>query len=284
MADIPADFGVDRLFAVDPENTSLATMIGDLSVLFLQNLLVQRQNAGDDAERAILDAQINGVRQVLDNSNACQTREQSIRNPKTVTLVSDLPFGVNDNIANVRIENIPIFTGSKTDSVNVLQWISRILNLAESMKLTFNATVNLLILSSNQGATNFILEMKQENKSLHEIVQNLEMRYLPNLEIEEECFSLERENNENIYQFFDRLKLVAKIECKDEPDDVLRVKSVENLVIENIHRVLTPSVRIALEERKMNRSLFGLPSFTSRELVSECYFLEKKFELKNSLF
>jgi len=251
--------------------------------LLLQNLHLQLQGA-NDAKRAILEAQINCVRQVLENSDACQTREASIRNPRTVTLVPNLPFGDNDNIVNVRIENIPIFTGSKTDSVNVLQWVSRILNLAESMKLTFYATVNLLILSSSQGASNFILEMKQENKSLHEIVQNLEMRYLPNLEIEDECISLERKRDENIYQFFDRLKLVAKIECKDEPDDVLRTTSVENLIIENIHRVLTPSVKTALEERKMNRSLFGLPSLTSRELVSECYFLEKKLELKNNPF
>ena len=275
----PEAFGGGRVFADDPTDVGLPTTIGDLSALFLQNLHFQRLAAADDAGRAVIDAQAEQVQRVLDACDASQARELSIREPLTVTRVPSEPYGANESIANVRMKNVPIFTGDETDSVNVLEWISRILNLAESMKLTFNATVNLLIQSSGKRATNFIDEMKQEHKSLHEIIQNLEMRYLPDLD---ECSSLVRKKDENIFLFFDRLRLTAKIECKNEGDDVLRNESVENIIIENIHRVLSSSVKNALEERKMNRSLFGLPSFTSRELISEVYFLEKKFELKKA--
>jgi hypothetical protein len=282
MANPPPDFGENRVLFDDSTNQGLPTIIGDLSALFLQNLHSQRLAAADDAGRAVIDAQAEQVRRVLSACDACEARESSIRQPLTVSRVPSEPYGANESIANVRMKNVPLFTGDETDSVNVLEWISRILNLAETMKLTFKATVNLLIQCSSKRATNFIDELRQENRTLQEIIQNLEMRYLPD-DIPDECSSLVRERNENIFIFFDRLRLTAKIECKNEPDDVLRNESVENLMIENIHRILTPSVKNALEERKMNRSLFGLPSFTSRELISEVYFLEKKFKLKNSL-
>ena len=276
MADPPPNFGENRVFFDGSTNQGLPTVIGDLSALFLQNLHSQRLAAADDVSRTVIDMQAEQVRQVLEACDASQARELSIRQPLTVTRVPSEPYGANESIANVRMKNLPMFTGDETDSVNVLEWISRILNLAESMKLTFKATVNLLIQCSSKKATNFIDEMKQDNNSLQQIIQNLEMRYLPDLDIPNECSSLIREKDENIFLFFDRLRLTAKIECKDEQDDVLRNESVENLIIENIHRVLSSSVKNALEERKMNRSLFGLPSFTSRELISEVYFLEKK--------
>jgi hypothetical protein len=270
----PAAFGGDRVFCNDPQSAGLPTAMGDLAALFLQNLYLQRE-AADDAAKPVIDAQAEKVRQVLEASNASQTRETNIREPRSVTRVPSEPYGVNENIANVRMKDVPILTGDKTDSVNIIEWISRILNLAESMKLTFDATVNLLIQSSSKKAANFINELKQEQKTLQQIIQNLEIRYLPNLDIEDECSSLIRKRNESIFEFYDRLRLTARIECKDEPDEALRKASVEDLLIENIHRVLNPSVKNALEERKMNRSLFGLPPLTSRELVSECYFLEK---------
>ena len=278
----PAAFGGDRVFADNPDTVGLPTAIGDLTALFLQNLHVQRQGAENDAARDVIDAQAEQARHILAASNACQVRETNIREFQPVTQVPAIPFGTKTNVANMRINNIPIFTGDKTDSVNVIQWISRILNLAESMKLTFDATVNLLIQCSSKKAANFINELKQERKTLLEIIQNLEVRYLPNLNIKDECSSLVRERNENIFEFYDRLRLMARIECKEEPDETLRKISVEDIILENIHRVINPLVKNALEERKMNRSLFGLPPLTSRELVSECYFLEKKLELKNS--
>ena len=278
-APIPNNFGGDRQFIADPEDAGLLTAIGDLTALLLRNLHLQREGA-DAATTARSNADPEIARRVLDTSIACQARESSVREPLSVTRVPDEPYGDNENIAYVRMSNIPIFTGEKTDSVNIVEWISRILNLAESMKLTFNATVNLLILSSDEGAVNFINEMKQEHKSLQEIIQYLEMRYLPNLDIKNECSSLIRKRNENIFEFYDRLRLTARVECKDEPDDALRKVSVENLITENIHRVLTPLVKNSLEERKMNRSLFGLPPLNSRELVAECYFLEKSLSLR----
>ena len=91
----PAAFGGARVLAGDPDNVGLPTAIGDLSALFLRNLHFQRETAADDAQRALIDAQAAGVRQVLAASNASQARETNIRELQPVTRVPAVQFGLS---------------------------------------------------------------------------------------------------------------------------------------------------------------------------------------------
>jgi hypothetical protein len=288
MAAPPPAFGGDRVFADDPQNVGLPTAIGDLSALFLQNLHFQRQAAETDAERAVIDAQAEQVRLVLAASNASQTRETNIRELQPVTRVPAVQFGNEENVANIRMNNIPVFTGGSGDTIDVMSWISRIFNLAESKRLTFNATINLLIQGSSKGAASYIDEMKQEGKTLHQVVQQLEMRYGSLTTVEDariKCNNMIRKPDEHLSDFIDRLRLMAKMACRQEPTEPLRRRAIDILVEGNIRRVLPSSVRNALEERIMNRSLMGLPALTARDIEKECLDLEakrkeRKLELK----
>ena len=177
------------------------------------------------------------------------------------------------------MNNIPVFTGGSSDTIDVMSWISRIFNLAESKQLTFAATVNLLIQGSSKGAANYIDEMKQEGKTLHQIVQQLEMRYGSLTTVEDariKCNNMSRKPDEHLSDFIDRLRLMAKMACRQEPNEGLRRQAMDILVEGNIRRVLPSSVRISLEERAMNRSLMGLPALSAREVEKECLDLEAK--------
>ena len=279
MADPPAAFGGARVLAGDPDNVGLPTAIGDLSALFLRNLHFQRENAENDAERALIDAQADGVRQVLAASNASQARETNIRELQPVTRVPAVQFGAEENVANIRMNNIPVFTGGASDTIDVMSWISRIFNLAESKHITFPATINLLIQGSSKGAANYIDEMKQEGKTLHQIIQQLEMRYGSLTTVEDariKCNNMVRKPDEHLSDFIDRLRLMAKMACRQEPTEALRRRALDILVEGNIRRVLPSSVRAALEERIMNRSLMGLPALSARDIEKECLELELK--------
>ena len=284
----PAAFGGDRVLADDPNNVGLPTAMGDLTALFLQNLHVQREAADGDAARAIIDAQADGVRRVLAASNASQARENHVRELQPVTRVPAVEYGNEENVANIRMNNIPVFTGGSSDTIDVMSWISRIFNLAESKQLTYRATINLLIQGSGKGAASYIDEMKQEGKTLHQVIQQLEMRYGSLTTVEDariKCNNMVRKQDEHLSDFIDRLRLMAKMACRQEPTEALRRRAIDILVEGNIRRVLPSSVRAALEERIMNRSLMGLPALTARDIEKECLDLEakrkeRKLELK----
>jgi hypothetical protein len=288
MAAPPPAFGGDRVFADDPQNIGVPTLLGDFTALFLQSLHRQRGEAADDDARAVIDAEANRARVLLAASNASQARESAIRELQPVTRVPVNPYGAEENVANIRMNNIPTFTGGSADTIDVMAWISRIFNLAESKQLTFNATVNLLIQGSSKGAANYIDEMKQEGKTLHQIVQQLEMRYGSLTTVEDariKCNNMIRKPDEHLSDFIDRLRLMAKMACRQEPNENLRRRAMDILVEGNIRRVLPSSVRAALEERIMNRSLMGLPALSARGIEKECLELEtkrkeRKLELK----
>jgi len=69
---------------------------------------------------------------------------------------------------------------------------------------------------------------------------------------------------------------MARMACRLERDDGARRVAIDNLVEGNIRRVLPTSVRIALEERVINRSRMGLPAFSAREIEKECLDLERR--------
>ncbi len=144
-----------------------------------------------------------------------------------------------------------------------------------------------MVQGSGKGAANYIDEMKQEGKTLHQVIQQLEMRYGSLTTVEDariKCNNMVRGSDEHLSDFIDRLRLMAKMACRNEPDDGLRRRAVDILVEGNIRRVLPSSVRLALEERIMNRSLMGLPALSARDVEKEALDLEqKRNERKNEL-
>ena len=278
MANPPPNMGGARQFIADPETTCLSTMVGDMAALNLQ-LIHALGNAVPDAGRAVVANIAAQTRQILAASEISQAREQATRELRPITRVPAAAWGAGANIANIRMHNVPTFSGSGQDALDVVRWVSRIFTLAEANQLNFPSTINLLIQGSGGGAADYIEQMRDEGKTLSQIVQQLEMRYGDLCTPEEarvKTNNMVRKEDEGLPEFIDRLRSAARMACRMENDDNARRQGIDILVEGNIRRVLPASVRNALEERVINRSRMGLPAFTAREIEKECLDLERR--------
>ena len=277
---VPDDFGGNRQFLDDPENTGLSTVVGDMAALSLQ--LIHALGASvPDAGKPIVARIAAQQRQLLAASNASQAREQATRELRPITRIPARDYGNVANTADVKLYNVPTFTGTSSDTLDVVRWLSRVLTIAQGKALTFNATINLLIQGSTGSAADYIEQMREEGKSLAQVIQQLEMRYGDLCTPEEarvKCNNMPRKDKETLSEFIDRLRLMARMACRAEMDDADRRRAIDILVEGNIRRVLPSSVRNALEERVINRSRMGLPAFTAREIEKECLDLERRRE------
>ena len=169
MADPPDNMGGIRQFLADPEATGLSTAVGDMAALQLQ--LIHALNAVIPAgARNLCDDIAAHARQILAASDVNKQREQSTRELTPITRVPVAPYGANANIAAIRMNNIPIFTGKSTDTLSVTSWLGRILSTARVNNLSFNATINLLIQGSADNASEIIDQMREEDKTLAQII------------------------------------------------------------------------------------------------------------------
>ena len=270
--------GADHAFVEDIENASFSTMMADMATLNLQ-ILHAMGNGIPEGNRAFA-AEIGARSQrILDASKVSQSREASTRELRPLTKVPAVPWGNQDQIHNIKLHNVPSFTGSSTDTLDVVRWLSRILTLAKANRLTFDAASNLLVLGSSGGAADYIEQMRDEGNDIFRIVQLLEMRYGDLCTPEEarvRTNNMARKEKEGLSEFIDRLRAMARIACRLIDDEPARKKDMEFLVESNIRRALPTSVRNALQERVTTRSTMGLPAFTAREIEKECLDLEKR--------
>lgn len=274
----PDDFGGGREFLDDPDQASQAKVVGDLAALNLQLIHLMRRNVhADDA--GLVDGIAEQTRLLVAASDRSQIREQNTRELQPVTQVPAAAWGVNNNIANIRMHNIPAYSGNGNDELDVVRWISKVFNLAQAHGLTLNATINLMIQGSKGGASDYIEQMREEGRTLYQVVQQLEMRYGALCTPEEarvKTNNMLRKDKEGLPEFIDRLRTMAKMACRLERDNNRRRIAIDTLVEGNIRRVLPTSVRMALEERVINRSRMGLPEFTAREIEKEALELEQR--------
>ena len=280
-----AAFGGGHVFIDDPNDAGISTITRDMAAINLQLLHFVRATAHND-DHARIDEIADRVRQTLAASTASQARERATRELQPITRVPAAEYGVNVNVANIRMHNIPTFSGNGSDSLDVIRWLGRILALAQSNQLTFASTILLLIQGSTGGAADYIEQMREEGKTIHQIVQQMEMRYGDLCTPEEarvKCNNMPRKEKEGLPEFIDRLRSMARMACRLLDDDVARRRAIDVLVEGNIRRVLPASVRNALEERVINRSRMGLPAFSAREIEKECLDLERRREERRNV-
>lgn len=275
----PDNFGGNHAFMADPADAGPATVNRDLAALVLQMSHFVRATANGAGDQALIDGIAAQARVVLAASDNGQARERSTRELQPITRVPNDAYGANPNAANIRMQNIPIFSGSEKDTIDIVRWLGRALNLAGANQLTFEATITLLIQASSNGAADYIEQMQAEGRTLQQVVQQLEMRYGDLCTPEEarvKCNNMPRKDREGLPEFIDRLRRMARMACRLIQDNDDRLRAIDALVEANIRRVLPTSVRNALEERVINRSRMGLPAFTAREVEKECLELEKR--------
>ena len=269
----------DRQFIADPGNASGATQMGDMAAINLRILHLLNTVVEEGANKALIVQATARTQQILEASKISQARESATRELRPLTRLPVLPWGNTQNIANIRMHSVPSFTGTSSDTLDVVRWISRITNLAEANTLSFASAINLMIQGSSGDAADYIEQLKGEGKNLSQIVQLLEMRFGDLCTPEEarvKTNNMARLQDESLSKFIARLRAMANMACRMEDTDATRREAVELLIEGNIRRVLPTSVRNALGERVITRSSMGLPAFTAREIEKECLDLERR--------
>lgn len=261
-------------------NVGIAVAAGDTNALLLQ--LIHAFEAGGIVTagmRGVVNSVATGAQRAMEAADAAAKREMSSRVLRPLTRLPARAWGDSTNVAAIRLSNQYSFSGESGEPTEVNRWLSKILSLAASHTLSFAATVNLMHLAASGSAADFLERMRDEGKELSEVIQQLEMRYGDLCSAEEarvKCNTMPRKEKELLAAFLDRLRLMAKMACRLDADEALMRKNVDILVESNIRRVLPSSVRIALEERMVNRMRMGLPPFSVSEVEKECIELEKR--------
>ena len=270
--------------AADPSKADALTTIGDSAVSQLR-IIYTLEQAGiiPDAHKATLIQVRDDLRQTLRNAEGVKTRERDTRVQRPLTKVPAEDYGDRDDITNIRTQNLPQFDGESKDPAEVSRWLSKVLVIAQGYKLKLPVVVSLLAQASTGKACDYIEQLRDEGKSLREVIELLEMTYgclVPKEEARVKCSSMKREDGESLSSFLHRLRHMARIACRYEDDNTTRCEAIDELVEANVRRILPPSVKTALEERILARRRIGLTDFTSREIERECLELEKAREDK----
>jgi len=283
MAGIPGAYGGDRVLLADPVTAGTAVAVGDVAAIAQQLLHVLQPimvPAGLDAERIRLNDALNNARLALDQQ---RDRELSTRALMPMSR-QRAAWGATDNLANVRLNQLPQFDGESRDEREVTRWLNRMINASESHTLNEAATINLLIHCSKGPASDLVDRMRAEGKNYLDIARALELRF-GNLCTSDEavvkCNTMPRYHGEDLTTFLDRLRHVAEMAKRSVADPATRLAAVDTLVESNIRRVLPNSVREALEERILARTRMGQPPFTLAEIEKETLELERKREARH---
>ena len=283
MAAIPAEFGGGRVFLDDPDRAGSATALGDMAAVNLQLLHLLGNHIGDGF-RADRDRLAGAMRNALQAANAHKTRESSTRELQTMNAIPDGDYGATTNLGGIRINQLPQFSGATNDPREVVRWIARVLRTAEAHTLTLGATIHLMVQASTGSATDYIDGLREEGKDIGQIIRNLELRY-GELCMPEEALTkantLARGEKENISDFLDKVRYLAKMAKRGIANVAQRTAAIDDIVMANIRRALSKGVRRLLEERIRTRTMMGQPPFTAMEIEKECVELEqRKLETK----
>jgi len=252
---IPDGFGGGRELLADPDTAGTAAAVGDAVALQQQLLHVMQPilaAAGLDAERIRLNDHLNNVRLAADRQ---RDREQSTRALMPMSR-QRAGWGATDNLANVRLNQLPQFDGESKDQREITRWLNRMINASESHTLNEAATINLLIHCSKGAASDLVDRMRAEGKNYLDIARALELRFGSLCTVDEavvKCNTMPRYPGEDLTVFLDRLRHMAEMAKRSIADPGTRLAAVDTLVESNIRRVLPNSVREALEERILAR-------------------------------
>jgi len=224
---------------------------------------------------ALLDQVEENQKIVFKNTAAILGREKDTRVGIPLTSIPT-EWGAETDITRVKVYNQTPFDGLDPDPGTVSRWLSKMLLLGKT--LTKKSMVSFLIQHATGPAFEILLQLQTENKELEEVVEVLETQFgdlMTKDEALRECNKMERDHSKPLPVFIMKLRHMAKVACRYEPDLDKRGKMVDQIVVDNITRALKPSVQAALTERILTRQRNGNRDFLARELERECINLDK---------
>lgn len=279
MAAIPNNYGGNRDLLADPNTAGTGVALSDVATISLNFLhLVDPVMAAQPGWNAQRDRLAEGLRNVLTATDAFKTREGSTRVLQPMSRIPNA-WGLTANLAQVRTNQLPQFDGLSKDPREVVRWLNRMIQTAQSHTLDQNTTINLLIACSSGSAYDAIDRWKGENRQFDYIARSLELRFGDLCTPDEAVIkvnTMPRLADEPLALYLDRLRHMAAMAKRGIADDAERQAAIDSLVESNVRRALPTSVKESLENRILTRAQASLPPLSLAEIEKECIELERK--------
>lgn len=274
---IPDDWYGNRIFANRASRPSHSKLSADSAARNVQALYLQWLVADDDRRRTIEET-VEGLRYIVETSDAASERELSTRRMQPVSNYATTVFGHNDSVGNIRTNQIPTFKGYSKDPHEVVRWINKVLIVAAGQKLSQEGTKNLLATTSQGGVSEYIEEMKTKEDLLG-IITCLEMRYGELVDPETahiKCGELRFRGGDDPADFVDQLRAMARHATKEIRDPDLRAEEIGRIISINIVKNLTPDARLIYDGKVATRKSQGNAPYTHSEIETLCIQLLRK--------
>ena len=267
-----------RRLIENPELAGHVALERDFAIMFRELCHVMTLPDGDPrkgAMVAMIGAQADTALEAADNLERTATK---VRAPRSMTRVPAVPWGAMDNLERVRSQHIQKFTGDEGGSDEVYSWLQNCMTTAASYRLTFEAAILLLLQTSTGSAHAYITDMIDVGKSLHEIVQCLEIRNGELCSPDEARIRLQAYQppaGQSVKKTVDYLRKMARQAVINEENPVVRNAQKEILIRDNLLRTLPFSIKQTFEERLRQSQLLGGAPLTVSDIETDLMVLEK---------
>ena len=246
----------------------------------VRNLPDAQMNA---AERDLAMAQFTDFTRVATvlRHDAYQS-DQRVQNEAITPIVTRVKLdGTVNAMPDLRQYKMPDFTGVVGETTVCLNWLSRLMRMAEEENLTQAAARKLLERHSTGKASDLITEAIRLDTPLITLIRTLEVRFAslshPD-QARETCNNLTRNKGETIGELAARIHRHAFMACR--LDKHTRAENEQALSRDNFLRCLYPDVRSTLQQTISTRAFSGLPSMTLTDLIAEA----EKIEVNQKAF
>lgn len=187
------------------------------------------------------------------------------------TLTQMPTFGNRNNASEVRTASkIADFDGGDHKPQKCLDWLTKVLDSAQSAQLSEVGTTNLLKLKSSGHALTIIKEHISKGNRLPVIVSDLEVKFAqvkPTAEAMIIADSMLKLPSETYAQFSARLLEVINMAVRDIPDEEARARTKDTRARHNFLRVLPTWLSLVVEDDEQRRADRGQPKHEFWELV-----------------
>jgi hypothetical protein len=180
-----------------------------------------------------------------------------------------------DQLPEMRTYRLEDFKGDREkcekEAYTCLDWLTRVLTIAENNQLTHQAALRLIGQHAIQDAGRTVRNALRDGKGLLEVILELEVNYSglrhPDLALED-CRRMVRREKETLRAFGERVRHLAEMATRNRP---MPADAARELAKDSFMAALEPSVKLELKARMAARSRMGEPPPDFNTFMAEAH-------------
>jgi hypothetical protein len=176
-----------------------------------------------------------------------------------------------EDCSQIKTGRLPIYTGDEDGSVTCLAWLNKIISAAQTARLSYTATVKLMVDRSDGKANSKIRQCQRDNMSLYQIISKLELVFAkvqPPAEARVQVNNMIPHDREDLGAFAIRLRDIAQIAARDVKDDAERHITEMRMCKTNYMRILPVHLYNYVIQKEADLASVGKPAMEFEAISS----------------